>query len=142
MIWLTANPRAHVYSFDLNRWPITEVMANKVKERFPGRFNITFGDSTKTLPEFHRQHPEVKCDFISIDGGHTAPVSRADLESFHPMSSFKNLLYYDNHPDHYKIGGPWESFKRRGKITEYFRCRHTPGARGLKYGFTFGQFIH
>ena len=142
MVWLLANPDAHVYSFDLNRWPLTRVMADYIKQRFPDRFNITYGDSVKTLPEFQRQNPDVKCDMMSVDGGHKAPISRADLENFYNMSSHKNFVYYDNHPDHYKIGGPWESFKRGGKVTEYFRCRHASGSRGKKYGFTFGQFVH
>ena len=96
MIWLTANPRAHVYSFDLNRWPITDVMVNYIKERFPERFNITFGDSTKTLPEFHRQNLDVKCDLVVIDG--TWPQARRMKSKYFPADGAAktyNIFVYD-----------------------------------------------
>ena len=139
LIYLLSNPRAKVYSFDINRHPLTQPMAEYLKQRFPGRFHITYGDSVKTLPAFHRLKPDVKCDFTSTDGGHTVPIATADLENFYSMSSHRNIAFFDNHPDRFTVGTPWESLKRRGKLTEYFRCRY---AKGQKFGFTFGQFIY
>ena len=117
-------------------------MAEYIKRRFPDRFNYTFGDSTQTVPEFQRQNPDVKCDMISVDGGHTVPVATADLENFYNMSSHKNLVYYDNHPDGiFRLGTPWQSLKHRGKLTEYFRCRHRLGHLKNQVGYTFGQYF-
>ena len=114
-------------------------MAKYLKNRFPGRFNITYGNSTETLPEFRRQNPEVKCDLAITDGGHTVPVATADLENFYKMTNHRNLVLYDNHPDRLKIGTSWELMKRSGTLTEYFRCRYQTGNM---HGFTFGQYIH
>ena len=138
LIWLLANPNAKVYSFDINRFPCTEPMADYLKKRFPDRFTITYGDSTQTLPAFRRQNPDVKCDLIIVDGGHTVPIASSDLENFYQMSTKLNIVFYDNHPDHLKIGTSWELLKRRGVLTEYFRCRYEEKGVG---GFTFGQYI-
>ena len=139
LIWLLANPQAHVYSFDINLHSLTQPMAEYIQERVPWRHHITYGDSVETLPEFRRQNPEVKCDVAITDGGHTARIATIDLENFYQMSSHRNIAFFDNHPDRFKIGAGWESLKRRGKLTEYFRCRFKGGHQ---FGFTFGQYVH
>ena len=138
LIWLLANPSVKVYSFDLNRHPCTEPMAEYLKKRFPRRFTITYGNSTETLPLFRRRNPDVKCDLSIADGGHTVPVASSDLENFYRMSTKLNIVFYDNHPDRYDIGTSWELLKRRGVLTEYFRCQYLE--RNM-HGFTFGQYI-
>ena len=138
LLWLLANPNVKVYSFDLNRYECTEPMANYMKNRFPDRFTITFGDSTETLPKFRREHPDIKCDMMIIDGGHTVEVASADFENFYQMSNKKNIVFYDNHPDLYDLRQSWEVLKLRGKLYQYFRCQYL----GLKgHGFTFGRFF-
>ena len=134
-MWLLANPNAKVYSFDLGYYPCSRPMADYLKNRFPGRFTITFGDSTKTLPIFMRENPDVKCDLISVDGGHTVEVASSDFAHFYHMANSPNWLMYDNHPDKYRIGASWEQLKRRGMVTEYFRCQYFTRV----HGFTFGQ---
>ena len=137
LLWLLANPNVKVYSFDLNRNKCTAPMADYLMNRFPDRFNITYGDSTKTLPAFHRQNPDVKCDLIIVDGGHTARIASLDLENFYRMANRMNIVFYDKHPDLYRLGTSWEVLKWRGVLTEYFRCQYYTN----KHGFTFGQYI-
>ena len=112
-------------------------MVDYFKKRFPDRFTMTFGDSTETLPAFRREHPDVKCDMTIADGGHTARIASADLENFYHMSNKLNIAFYDNHPDRFRIGVSWERLKRRGLLSEYFRCQYL---KGNKHGFTFGQY--
>ena len=138
LIWLLANPNAKVYSFDLNEHPCTALMADYLKNRFKDRLNITFGNSKETLPVFRRANPDVKCDFIIVDGGHTVDVASSDLENFYQMANRLNIVFFDNHPDKYHIGISWEVLKWRGLLTEYFRCRYLDSK---KHGFTFGQYI-
>ena len=138
LLWLLANPSLKVYSFDLNTHPCTAPMAEYMKKRFPDRFTITFGDSTETLPVFRRDNPDVKCDLMIADGGHTVEVASADFENFYQMSNKKNIVFYDNHPDLYDLRQSWEVLKLRGKLYQYFRCQYL----GLKgHGFTFGRFF-
>ena len=138
LLWLLANPNVKVYSFDLNRNKCTAPMADYLKKRFPDRFTITFGDSTETLPAFRRENPDVKCDMTIADGGHTARIASADLENFYYMSNKLNIAFYDNHPDRFRIGISWERLKRRGILTEYFRCQYL---NKNTHGFTFGQYV-
>ena len=138
LIWLLANPNAKVYSFDLNKHPCTEPMAHYLKNRFPDRFTVTFGDSTETLPAFRQENPHVTCDMMIADGGHTVDVASADFGNFYRMSNKKNIVFYDNHPDRFYIGTSWELLKRRGVLTEYFRCQYI---RRNMHGFTFGQYV-
>ena len=138
LIWLLANPNVKVYSFDLNRHPCTAPMADYIRKRFPDRFTITYGNSTETLPAFRRENPDVKCDMSIADGGHTVPIASSDLENFYQMSTKLNIVFYDNHPDRYEIGASWELLKRRGLLTEYFRCQYLE--RNM-HGFTFGQYV-
>ena len=113
-------------------------MADYMKKRFPDRLTITYGDSTETLPAFRRQHPDVKCDLMIADGGHTSEIASSDFGHFYQMANRMNIVLYDNHPDFYDLGESWEVLKRRGVLYEYFRCQYIE----LKaHGFTFGRFI-
>ncbi len=71
LMWLTTNPRARVYSFDIGSHEYSRPMAQYLDKEFPGRLTVTLGDSKVTLPAFRKAHPEVTCDFLIIDGGHT-----------------------------------------------------------------------
>ncbi|ELT94382.1 hypothetical protein CAPTEDRAFT_193008 [Capitella teleta] len=82
VLWLTARPDVHVYSFDIGGHPYAKPMAKHVQELFPGRHNITWGDSTKTLPVFIKNNPGILCDIIYVDGGHTYGISKTDFENF------------------------------------------------------------
>ena len=46
------------------------------------KFEVTWGDSTKTLPRYMDDHPELVCDGIMVDGGHNYRTSKADLSAF------------------------------------------------------------
>ena len=138
LIWLLANPNAKVYSFDLGGHTCTRPMAEYLENRFPGRFTITYGSSTETLPVFRRENPDVNCDMMIVDGGHTVEIASSDFENFYEMANKLNIVFYDNHPDVYEIGASWELLKRRGVVTEYFRCQYL---ESNKHGFTFGQYV-
>ncbi len=131
--WLKANPNTHVYSFDIGRHSYGQRMAKYIHEVFPGRFNITWGNSIKTLPAFRKAHPEILCDLISIDGGHTYNVCKSDFENFKKMSRPKSIIVLDNYPDNRgrgrwmkSLGDVWEGAKRNGEIIEIFQCNYWP----------------
>ena len=95
--WLTGSDHAHVYSFDIGTHYYTRPIAEYLNRTFPGRHHITFGDSTKTVPDFAARHSEVKCDIILVDGGHSHRVATADLKNFRKLVNFeRNVLILDD----------------------------------------------
>ncbi|KAK2141046.1 hypothetical protein LSH36_1173g00002 [Paralvinella palmiformis] len=143
--WLTINPNAHVYSFDIGVHRYAKPMAEYIRKLHPGRFNITWGDSTKTIPIFHRQHPEVLCDLIIIDGGHTTGICKADLLNFKKMANNDSIVILDNYPQkswkfNQILGDVWEWAKRNGEISEIFRCH--VDAKPSDFGFSVGKIIN
>merc|ERR1712037_761980 len=70
-VFLNANPEAAVYSFDIGPFPYTRGNAELMEQLFDDRFEYIQGPSGDTVPEFHRQRPNVRCDVISVDGDHS-----------------------------------------------------------------------
>ena len=110
---------------------------------FPGRLNVTWGDSTLTLPEFHRKNPSVKCDLLIVDGGHTYPIAQSDFDIFRRMSNKENLVVLDNYPDTRMnwmedLGNVWERAKQRGEMSEIFACSYLPEE---PHGFSVGRYL-
>jgi len=96
--WLTINPDAHVYAFDIGQHPYAKPLVDHLQNLYPERFHVTWADSTKTLPEFRRQHVHVSYDLIIIDGGHTTDICRSDLLNFKKMANKDSVIILDNYP--------------------------------------------
>ena len=110
-------------------------MAAHLQKRYPKRLNVTSGDSTKTLPEFHVSHADMKCDVIIVDGGHSEAVATADMENFKPMASNDHILVIDDCPaigEFVPLRKAYEHLKNRGLIVDKFQC--TKGWRGVTVG--------
>ena len=60
LIWLLANPKAKLYSFDLGQYGYTQAAAEFMAEKFPGRFTFIAGNSVESLPKFIVDHPEAR----------------------------------------------------------------------------------
>ncbi|KAK2145072.1 hypothetical protein LSH36_704g00025 [Paralvinella palmiformis] len=96
--WLTINPDAHVYAFDIGQHPYAKPLADHLQDLYPERFHVTWADSTKTLPEFRRQHVHVSYDLIIIDGGHATDICRSDLLNFKKTANKDSVIILDNYP--------------------------------------------
>ncbi|KAK2150229.1 hypothetical protein LSH36_417g04010 [Paralvinella palmiformis] len=143
--WLTINPNAHVYTFDIGVHRYAKPMAKYIRSLHPERFTITWGDSRKTLPAFHRQHPEVSCDLIVIDGGHTTDICKADFFNFKQMASADSVVILDNYPQkswkfNKILGDVWEWAKRNGEVSEIFRCH--VDRKPSDFGLSVGKYIN
>ena len=140
LLWLTANPNLHVYSFDIGIHKYAKEMAKYLQSRFPGRLNVTWGDSMKTLPIFHTNHSDITCDLVVIDGGHSVKVARADFFNFYHLASDTHVVLMDDHPA-MKAGwskGPraaWEGGKLSGRLYEIGGCTDDSLRRGITLGF-------
>jgi hypothetical protein len=142
--WLTTNPGVHVYSFDIGKHDYSRPMATYLQKLYPDRLNVTWGDSTVTLPKFQQDHPHVKCDLIIIDGGHTQDVCESDFYNFMYMANFDNILILDDYPTPQFInalGDVWEHGKRKGEISEFFSCSYHNSTQNLAHGFAVGKFL-
>ena len=107
-LWLRANPHAEVLMFDL--WS-HQVVADRAEAflRNPAngarwglganasaRLKIVRGDSQFTVPQFYAQHPEIKCDVLSVDGGHSALLAKGDLMAMANLAATFNVLFLDD----------------------------------------------
>ena len=89
--YLTANDKAVVHSFDIGSHPYTKHMADYLSAKFPGRFFIHYGDSAASLPEFVQKNPDIRCNLIFVDGWHSYPVAKSDLENFMKITAMTIL---------------------------------------------------
>ena len=116
-------------------------MAEFMSKRFPGRFFVHFGDSTKTVPEFIRSNPDYRCDLLYVDGGHTYDVALADIMNFASVANVENgaVIVFDDYPStmfDLAFGVAWEDFRRWGYIEEKMRCFFAPSNnRGFSIGY-------
>lgn len=129
--------KARVYEFDLGDHDYAKTAEAFLTDKFPGRLKVTWGDSTQTLPQFHKENPDIKCDIVIVDGGHLLPVALADLKNFAPMASPRHVLAIDDTPcqeDFCK--GPsasWQGLLQQGCIEETGSVS-MGASRGFKYG--------
>jgi hypothetical protein len=120
-------------------------MAEHIKNLYPGRFHITWGDSVKTLPDFRRKYPNVTCDVIIIDGGHTTEICKSDFVNFRMMASVDNVIIMDNYPQKgwgfmTSLGDCWEWAKRNAQVAEIFNC-YVAGEVNMDFGCSVGRMI-
>jgi len=89
--------QAHVYSFDLGQHAYAAPAAQWIQAKYPGRHTATWGDSTVTLPKFAAEHPDVKCDLIFVDGGHSEMVANLDMKNFKVLAApHTNVVMIDD----------------------------------------------
>lgn len=133
-----AQSDAKFYAFDLGEHRYAHVSADFLKSTFPGRFHVSWGDSTKALPAFHAAYPGVKCDLVIVDGGHTYDVAHADLKSFASMAWADTRVVIDDTPCDFKwCKGPtqaWEKCQEMGCIAEQLKVHMDRG------GFSVGMY--
>jgi predicted O-methyltransferase YrrM len=96
VLFMLLAPEATWYGFDYageNR--LRTVGAGKFLERArPGKAFFILGDSTKTVPEFHSAHPDVKCDLVLVDGA-KSDLRYQDIQNLRAMSHKDTLMLLD-----------------------------------------------
>jgi predicted O-methyltransferase YrrM len=86
--YLSANPKARIISFDLGHhlysWKALEVL----QQTYPdATIQLVIGDSARSVPDFIKLHPHIKCDLIFIDGGHTYEQAMTDLKNMKALAN-------------------------------------------------------
>jgi hypothetical protein len=131
-LWLLANPTAEVIMFDM--WyhhyaPVAEAMLRNASmgEAFglrnvDSRLTIVKGSSLDTVPRFFMQHPNVKCDLLSVDGGHTYDIAVNDIKHMRRIANAElSYLVVDDTNCHagYCVDAAVDEHLRRGSMQEY-----------------------
>ena len=154
-LWLHANPKAEVLMFDL--WahdysPRAEIFLKSAAAAQLGlvdvgnRLKIVKGPSNFSVPTFFTEHPEVKCDLLSVDGGHTYHEAIADISNMFAMASWDfNVLLVDdsNCAPSWCVDGAIFEAQRRGLVRVAGRVaeRWKPDRREFTRGVTVLQYI-
>lgn len=139
LLWMASDPNATLYSFDLGQWIYSNTAREFVKKYAQGRATVTFGDSTKTVPAFAEAHPEVSCNLIFVDGGHTKEIAFEDIKNFEAMANENfNVLVVDDTPClHHSCEGvnfAWKKAVKMGMIRPLFTyTRDTAKAYAVGY---------
>jgi len=117
-----AQSQAKVFEFDLGSHDYAHTAERFLHSRFFDRLNVTWGDSTKTLPQFIQANPSVKCDLLIVDGGHAYEVAISDLKNFAQMTAPEHLLAIDDTPCEANAcqgpGKAWQELIQHGCIEE------------------------
>lgn len=143
-LWLLANPTARVYMFDMWSHDYSPIAAEFLRsgraaleyglKNVTERLTITRGSSLKTVLEFAELNPDVKCNILSVDGGHTYDIALQDIENMRRLAhpSFHVLFVDDTNCDKdYCVDAPCYEHERRGTIANFLRVSEQRGARGI-----------
>ena len=137
--WLTGSTTAKVYSFDLGNHGYARHMASYLQSKFPRRLQMIWGDSTKSIPDFIETNPDVKCDLIIVDGGHSYKIAYADLSNFRKLAKSGHSVVIIDDMSKSKGGAvnrAWDQFSKDWHLKDSFRCHFSTGS--LK-GFAVAQ---
>ena len=141
--WLTGSTTATVYSFDYGSHVYGKSMASYLQSKFPGRLHMIWGNSFKTVPAFIRKNPDVRCDLIVVDGGHSYKNAYADLSNMRTLAKLGHTIFIVDDVDCRPAIGvkrAWDQFYREWHIEEVFRCNFfTKRQKGFAVGRYFGN---
>jgi len=124
-------------SFELQKEKHVIVGKKYIDEKYPGRHEMVWGDSTMTVPKFESR----KFDLIFIDGGHEVEVARADLNNCmrfaHPgtVVIMDDVMYEYTWAKKYTVGPTraWQELIRNSVLEETFHFDITDGI-GMSIG--------
>ncbi len=112
LFMLLNNPKAKFYEFDIFYHNYSSLALTTIQEMFPERdIHGTVGDSSISVPRFHRMFPSVSCNVIFIDGGHGLSELRNDINNMAMLAnrSYHRLLI-DDTPYPFELYGEYMEF--------------------------------
>jgi len=135
--FLSRNPDITVVSFEISPEGYRILGKKYIDEKYPGRHELVWGDSTVTVPKF----PSRKFDLIFIDGGHKIDVARADISNCMRFARPDTVVIMDDvvyEPEwawDYTWGPTraWKEFMSTSIIEETFHIDLSDG-RGMSIG--------
>lgn len=134
--WL-GHPGVSVVSFEITPHKHTLLGKQYIDEKYPGRHEMVWGDSTITIPKFETR----PFDLIFIDGGHEVEVARADIMNCMRFAGpetvviMDDVIYEHTLAAKYTVGPTraWMEFIRISALEETFHVDLADG-RGMSIG--------
>lgn len=115
--FLKARPSINVVSFDIMNWSYASIGKNYIDQKFPGRHVLIEGDSLEMVPQFAQENPNMKFDFILIDGGHDYSIAKGDIINFRKLSHPNTWLVVDD-LDLNSVMRAWRECCQEGVVEE------------------------
>jgi len=122
--YLTARRDIHVNSFDIGSHAYTRPMISYLQRKFPGRLNVTLGDSRTTLLQYLQSTRPLTCDMILVDGGHSVEVALADIRNFALLTSQSHNVMIVDDMHETTVVAAWKIALRSGIVQEIFHCAY------------------
>lgn len=70
------------------------------------------GDSRETIPKFKVDNPDLKFDYVLVDGDHNKPTAKIDLDNVTDMLNQEGILIFDDiAPDGCDLNDVWQLWK-------------------------------
>ncbi len=108
--------------FNLKSLNIDQTTIDKVE--------FLLGDSKKMVPNYARKNPDLRFDFILVDGDHTPENAKVDLENVKPLIAQKGVIVFDDiAPDGMSLDPIWQEFKTKYK--EEFEWQENYDGKGF-----------
>mmetsp|Transcript_35426 Transcript_35426/g.79934 ORF Transcript_35426/g.79934 Transcript_35426/m.79934 type:complete len:380 (+) Transcript_35426:76-1215(+) len=117
LLWLTAGAR-RVHSFELGQYPYSSIAISWLAKRFPGRFDVTMGDSLETVATFHKLWPTERCDLLFVDGGHLYEHVYGDLKNLQHLARGAESIVLADDTNQEPVLRAWKDFIAQGLATE------------------------
>jgi len=93
---LSSNPNIKLISFDIGTERNVILGKTYVDRKYAFRHCLIIGDSTKTVPEFLKDHSDYKFDLIFIDGGHTYDIATKDIINCKAFAHSETIVVMDD----------------------------------------------
>ena len=95
-----ALPDVNLVFFDMCTDARCDVGKRFITDKGPrtrGFFTIVKGDSTRTVPQYAARHPSIKCQWLSVDGGHFGAVPAGDVLNLKRLADCRdNVVVMDD----------------------------------------------
>ena len=112
LLFLLAHPDSKIYCFDTCQHAYTYPCYDYLAKSFPGRLELIIGRSGEQMTVFKKQHQDLMCDVVHIDGNHE--ISTANGDFFHSLAyaKYKSILIFNN------VDLPWLKMLWEGYIRD------------------------
>ena len=122
--YLTARQDVRVHSFDIGSNVYARPMISYLQRKFPGRLNVTLGDSRTTLLQYLQSTRPLICDMILVDGGHSVEVALADIRNFALLASQPHNVMIVDDMNYPAVATAWKIALRSGIVEEVYLCAY------------------
>ena len=95
LMWLEANQRARVFTFDLAERLYTNATLGYLNAKYDNRLTLVRGDSNQTIPAFtaDRRGRAFSCDLVFVDGDHSIEGEFLNLKNFRELTPCAGSVY-------------------------------------------------